>query len=214
MKSQDLLLLLKFLSLELNEKYGVQARINYHRAPKSWQDWKDKRLVPEEGSSDKDLLQKQFGVRALSSSTGISKSEISLALQRCREVNLAKDDRELAIPRVNKSALFNFIIHGIRVVFPAKIEKLSRGIATSFAAPVFRKKIMTAGDTIFVWPDAHGKTKGQSLFPLYKSVTYAVRQDALLYELLALIDAIRIGGARERNLAKGMLSQYFEISNE
>ena len=116
----------------------------------------------------------------------------------------------MKIPKVNKKALLDFIIHGMRYTFPAKIDRLSRGIATSFAAPPLQKKLMTAGDTVFVWPDAFGETKGQAIAPLYKSVPFAVRQDKLLYMLLALIDAIRIGAARERNLAIKELSKYFE----
>jgi hypothetical protein len=39
-------------------------------------------------------------------------------------------------------------------------------------------------------------------FMLYKSVPHAVLRDPALYELLALVDAIRDGRARERNLAE------------
>jgi len=40
------------------------------------------------------------------------------------------------------------------------------------------------------------------LEPLYKNVPYAALRDPALYELLALVDAIRDGRARERNLAE------------
>jgi hypothetical protein len=53
-----------------------------------------------------------------------------------------------------------------------------------------------------VWPDAEGKKKGYALEPLFKPIGKAVRQDPKLYELLALIDAIRDGRARERKLAE------------
>jgi len=47
--------------------------------------------------------------------------------------------------------------------------------------------------------------------PLFKSVPYAVRLDAELYALLALVDAIRIGQSRERNLAIKLLSEHLEV---
>jgi hypothetical protein len=47
--------------------------------------------------------------------------------------------------------------------------------------------------------------RGESFGPLYKSAPKAARQDAQLYELLALVDAIRAGRARERRLAAEML---------
>jgi hypothetical protein len=37
--------------------------------------------------------------------------------------------------------------------------------------------------------------------PLYKNVPEAARRDPKLYELLALVDAIRDGRAREREIA-------------
>ena len=43
--------------------------------------------------------------------------------------------------------------------------------------------------------------RGYSLTPLYPSVPAAAVRDAKLYELLALVDAIRDGRARERSLA-------------
>jgi hypothetical protein len=43
--------------------------------------------------------------------------------------------------------------------------------------------------------------KGQSIIPLFPSVAEAVQNDVLLYELLALVDALRVGRAREREIA-------------
>ncbi len=64
---------------------------------------------------------------------------------------------------------------------------------------------MSGGETIYIWPDAKGSNKGQSVQPLYKSVPMAVKTDPLLYEYLALVDAIRLGNAREASLAKSEL---------
>jgi len=58
---------------------------------------------------------------------------------------------------------------------------------------------------IFVWPDALGEQRGQSILPLYPGVVNAAKLDTKLYELLSLTDAIRIGKARERNLAMEQL---------
>lgn len=85
-----------------------------------------------------DTIAAQYSVRALADATGISKSEISLALQRCYEVGLAKPYRLTGIPRVNQRALSEFIIHGLRYVYPAKPAEITRGIATAWAAPVLQ----------------------------------------------------------------------------
>lgn len=49
--------------------------------------------------------------------------------------------------------------------------------------------------------------RGYALSPLYRSVPKAVERDPRLYELLALVDAVRDGRARERELAVKELSR-------
>jgi hypothetical protein len=74
---------------------------------------------------------------------------------------------------------------------------------TSYAASPL-KEHFASGETKElppVWPDPEGKIRGYSLEPLFRSVPYAARRDPQLYELLALVDALREGRARERNFA-------------
>lgn len=52
---------------------------------------------------------------------------------------------------------------------------------------------------------AKGHVRGQSVLPLYYTVPQAIDVDKQLYEMLALIDALRVGRAREKNLALEML---------
>jgi hypothetical protein len=47
-----------------------------------------------------------------------------------------------------------------------------------------------------------GVSGGQSIEPLYRTVPWAARRDRSLYELLALIDGLRVGKARERSLTE------------
>ena len=154
----------------------------------------------------------QYNVRALAAETGISKSQVSLSLQRSYEVGLAKRDRHSGIPHVNAKGLLEFIIYGLSYVFPAKLGAVTRGIATSFGAPVLEGKLLSAGELVPVWSDALGTTMGRSVVPLFKSVGYAIQNDRELYALLALVDAIRLGQPRERNLAIKMLKQSFVMS--
>ena len=205
------------MSLKISrDEISQLGRMNAHYRPLSmynnnWKDWDDD--LEDENVYDRvtaTALVTEYSMRALAVSTGISKSEVSLALKRCYNVNLAKIDMESDLPQVNSKALLEFIVHGLRYVFPAKKGEITRGIATASGAPILQGKIMTAGELISVWPDAHRKTKGQALQPLYKTVPKAVRRDPLLYGLLALTDAIRIGSARERNLAIDQLNKLFE----
>ena len=53
-----------------------------------------------------------------------------------------------------------------------------------------------------VWPWHDGDTRGGGSKPLYKDVPHAALRDPALHQLLALVDAIRDGRAREPNLAE------------
>lgn len=179
MQSQDIFLLLKLVSLEQQEKQSV---IN------------------------KENILTHYTLRALSEKTGISKSQISLALQRCYDVTLAKSDRYSGVPRANIKALEEFIVYGIRYIFPVKLQEVTRGIPTGLAAPILKEKLMTTGELIPVWKYARGK-KGQAVEPLFKTVPQAALSDERLYAFLALTDAIRLGQARERAFATDKLSK-------
>lgn len=148
-----------------------------------------------------------FTTRGLASELGLSKSEVNKSLTRCLAVNLAKINRVTKKPEVNKKAFFEFIQYGLRYVFPVKPAEITRGIPTTFSAPVLNKKLLSAGDLKMVWPDSRGKEMGQAISPIYKSVPFAVRKDSELYSYLALLDAIRIGNVRESNLALKIFSE-------
>jgi hypothetical protein len=72
---------------------------------------------------------------------------------------------------------------------------------TASAAPPLSKKISQA-DLPPVWVDPEGTVKGFSFEPLYSSVPSAVKSDPALCEILALVDALRMGRARELKLAE------------
>ena len=58
------------------------------------------------------------------------------------------------------------------------------------------------GNPLARWPDPSGPVRGTAFEPLYRNVPEAAKRDSRLYELLALIDAIRDGRARKRKLAE------------
>ena len=206
MKSQDLLVLFKLVSLErLQLGPPAESRAEFG-IPDDWRGWAadPAAKAPVAGPAASDL----FSVRALEESTGISKSEVSGALRRCMEVGLARAERGSGLPRANTRALLGFVVHGVKYVFPVRPGPLVRGIPTAHAAPVLAEQLFSAGEHIHVWEDAHGTVQGQRVDPLYKSVPYAVRRDADLYAMLALVDSIRLGQEREAALAGKLLARY------
>ena len=110
-------------------------------------------------------------------------------------------------PRPIVDALLEFLLHGARYAFPAELGGPSRGMPTSFAAPPLPAQLIVSDALPPVWPFADGDARGSSVVPLYPSVPLAARRDAKLYTMLALLDALRLGGAREREVAARELEE-------
>ncbi|SHN00304.1 hypothetical protein SAMN02787076_02850 [Rhizobacter sp. OV335] len=82
---------------------------------------------------------------------------------------------------------------------------MSRGMPTAIAGPSLRQHFDLSNAVLPVWPDAQGDTYGPSLTPLHHTAPTASRLDEKLFDVLTLLDALRIGAARERELASTML---------
>jgi hypothetical protein len=135
----------------------------------------------------------------------ISPSEVSKALRRCVDAGLLY----IAGPekRVNRSALMEFLSHGLKYAFPSEKGSMVRGIPTGVAAEPLKSRFLESTEPPTVWPYAHGKARGVSVTPLYKGAPRAALRDPKLYRALALCDAIRDGRVRERNLAVELLKK-------
>lgn len=135
-------------------------------------------------------------------------SEVYASLKRARISRLVQgQDRE---DRLNRSALLELLVHGVPYVFPAEKGAMTRGITTAYAAPPLRQSITQGDDPPPVWPYPEGPVRGYSFAPLHKNVPLAALEDPGLYELLALVDALRDGRARERELAGRELKKRLE----
>lgn len=132
---------------------------------------------------------------------GISASEVSESLERSRIARLIDSRKQ----RVNILALQEFMVHGLKYIFPAYPQSKVRGIATAISAPPMNQLIQS-GKEVYVWQDSKGDLRGESITPLYKTVPMAVKEDTTLYKLLALTDVFRMGRAREIEIAKNELS--------
>jgi len=136
---------------------------------------------------------------SLAEQLGMSASEAHAAVKRAVKAGLLLQDRQ-----PNTAALLEFLTHGARYAFPLQRGPIARGMPTAHGAPPLSERI-SAGEQPPVWPDPHGEARGESVEPLYRSAVHAAREDATLYRLLALVDALRGGRARERALAQRFL---------
>lgn len=113
----------------------------------------------------------------------------------------------------NELACEECLIFGVKYFFPVQLGEYTRGIATSYAAPILEKHFILGDDPIPVWPYGEGDRRGLALEPLYSSVPKSLTQhpDQLFYELLVLVDAIRSGRVRERDMAIKLLREKMHV---
>lgn len=130
---------------------------------------------------------------------GVSPSEVNGALKRLVTSRLFHYQQRVYMPRV--TAISEFVLHGLKYVFPGELGEPSRGIPTAHAAPVFEAEI-SHNEVLPVWPHPEGHSRGYALAPLHKCVPGAALRDTKLYSLLAIVDALRLGRAREAAIAK------------
>ncbi|HRH45917.1 MAG TPA: hypothetical protein PKY82_30015, partial [Pyrinomonadaceae bacterium] len=135
----------------------------------------------------------------------MSASEIHGAVKRLKHSQLLHSSTMGEKP--NLTAVEEFLIHGVKYSFPEERGKMTRGIPTSYAAEPLCNLITVGDEPVPVWAYPQGKIRGISVTPLYKTVPNAALKDPLLYQHLALIDAIRGGRARERKFAEQELQK-------
>ncbi len=130
----------------------------------------------------------------------ISSSEVHAALKRLVLSRLVSSDAGGHRPQLQ--AVEEFLVHAVKYAFPAKRGEVTRGVPTSYAAPPLNKQIEPGAELPPVWPFSEGHQRGVGIEPLYKTAPAAALRDPILYEMLALIDALREGRARERRFAE------------
>ena len=138
----------------------------------------------------------------ISSDLALSPSQVHASLRRLERSRLV--DGQTGRPLLK--AVEEFLIHGVKYAFPVQRGETTRGMPTAYAAPPLSDQIVDSGELPPVWPDPDGEVRGATLEPLHKSGPKASRKDPVVYELLALIDALRDGRVRERQSAEKELS--------
>jgi hypothetical protein len=128
---------------------------------------------------------------------GISQSNVHRALAQLDRSGLLVEGGP------HRAALHELIVHAVRYVFPGELGAPSRGIATARAGPTLASQVRS--DTPYVWPFDAGSAFSPSVAPFHPRGPAAAARCAPFYELMALIDVLRVSRARERELAVARL---------
>lgn len=141
------------------------------------------------------LEDKPWSQITLASELFMSQSEVSQSIARSKFAGLLHISGKL----VFRISLMEFLQYGIRFVFPQRPGPVVRGVPTAHSVPPLNTIIRS--EESYVWPSAKGTVRGHSITPLYKSAVDAVKIDEKLHMYLALVDALRVGKAREKEIA-------------
>jgi hypothetical protein len=145
---------------------------------------------------------------ALAKQLRLSPFEVHAAVQRLISARLAIE-RDGAI-RPIMAALRSFVVNGAPYAYPPVRGEMTIGFPTAHAAPPLKGRVRASNDSTPVWPHPEGTVRGDAILPLYEKLPLAANDDAKLYELLALFDALRIGQAREREMARRLLEERLQ----
>lgn len=141
------------------------------------------------------VLEPDATYRLLADLVGVSQGEAHNAVKRLTHARLVDPDTR----SVNRQGLLDFLSHGVPYAFAADAGPDTRGVPTAHSAPPLADDFANA--PAYVWPALNGTVRGQAVPPLYPAAPATSRENPPLYEALALVDALRVGRARERSMA-------------
>lgn len=138
----------------------------------------------------------------VASDLGISQSSVHRALAQLERSRMLRDRTP------DGQALLELVLHGVRYVYPPELGPPAPGVPTAHAAPILGFDIGTP----LVWPAEDGAVEGTSLTPLHRCVPVACERNPWFYELMALIELMRVpGGRNEKREAKKRLREILAV---
>ncbi|MBF7691286.1 MarR family transcriptional regulator [Acinetobacter pollinis] len=211
-KSQDILVLVKLISIEKQymefNNFNSNLELNFD----------DLSEIELDEIMELSAFYSSLSVRGLAESIVVSKSEVSECLKRLIKVGLLIVNSSFPLRRlnleemawkVNRKALLELIIYSFQYFFHTEISSVDIGIPTVFNNNKLSEYLSYSSSLPYVWPThSYRSISGLSVQPLHKSVPYASLDDNFLYEVFSLIDVFRIGSPRERKIAENLLREY------
>lgn len=152
-------------------------------------------------------LPPSWTVRGLSEGLELGVGPVHRSLSRLAEAGVYDAHRK----RVIIGAAEEFLLHGLRYVFPVRPQGEVRGQPTAWAASPLRELLVDESPLPPVWPASDGTVRGLALKPLHPSALPAARGDRVTGERLALLDALRAGDARIRGVAAEQLRRSLDM---
>lgn len=142
---------------------------------------------------------------------GMATSTAHESVERCR-------DSQLLPPggwKISARHLRDLLLVAVPRVFYVRRGSICEGTPTGiFAGPLAGKFRHPDGVLPLVWSesgDEPGQIRGEGIVPIYPTAPLAAREDSVVYELLALADVMRVGGAADREIASSLVDKRLGI---
>jgi DNA-binding Lrp family transcriptional regulator len=145
---------------------------------------------------------------AMAERLGISKSTAHGSVRRLLKNRLIHES-STAMARVAEGSALDFLCFGVPYVFAPDTVPAARGVPTGLRSFAQNDADTMSGALSLVWPSRLGDGRGIGIAPLVPAAVELPARDPKLYRLLALVDALRIGDAREREVARTILRGEF-----
>ena len=144
----------------------------------------------------------EWTFRGLGDDLGMDPAALHRSVERLKRAKLLGEDRQ-----PNRANAEEFLVHGVRYVVPGELGASGRGVPAAWGAEPLLRMLAPNEDPSPVWPDPGGRHRGPLLEPIAEAAPRLAKADSELAQWLPLIDAIRVGRARERKLASRELSK-------
>lgn len=142
--------------------------------------------------------------RSLAGSLRVAHPVVQRALSRSGEAGLYVPERR----EVNLPSFEEFAVHALRFVAPERLGTVVPGVPAAWATEPVSSAIRTAGEDLPpVWPYARGRVRGQALEPLHPAAVRAVEGRPRLGEYLSVLDSLRAGDTRVRQVSAELLGR-------
>lgn len=142
---------------------------------------------------------------ALGQAMHLSQFEAHACMTRLSGARLLSEVNDA--PTLVMAAFRPMVLSGAAYFFPAVRGEITMGFPTAYGVEPLKSRVLFTDDMPPVWPHADGPVRGAALLPLYPNLPLAAAEDQALYELLALFDALRMGQAREREIARTLIEE-------
>lgn len=146
-------------------------------------------------------------VRDVADQIGISAGEVSKGAHRLQAARIlvSRADQWHA----EQGALLEWLSYGVRYAYPVDAGGFGRGMPTAWNCPLVVSDLLPPSPPL-VWSVPRGEMDGISIEPIHPAVPQAARLDDRLYQVMALVDAVRLGKPRELGIARNLLASLIK----